>query len=94
MPLVAGTCRVIRLISGAFGSTERIIVGLNKTTPYLLCALGIALCFRGNVINIGGEGQIAIGGMAASAVALLGAAWPAWILLPLPAVPPGPVRRR
>lgn len=71
------------LINGAFGSAERIIVGLNKTTPYLLCALGIALCFRGNVINIGGEGQIAIGGMAASAVALSGGGMPAWILLPL-----------
>lgn len=71
------------LVTGAFGSWDRIIVGLNKTTPYLLCAIGIALCFRGNVINIGAEGQIAIGGLAASAVALAAGGWSAWMVLPL-----------
>jgi simple sugar transport system permease protein len=71
------------LFAGAFGSIDRIYVGLNKSTPYLLCAVGIALCFRGNVINIGAEGQIAIGGLAASAVALFAGAWPAWVLLPV-----------
>ena len=70
------------LFAGAFGSWDRVIVGLNKTTPYLLCAIGIALCFRGNVINIGAEGQIAIGGLAASAVALFAGGWPSWIVLP------------
>lgn len=58
------------LVNGAFGSWDRIIVGLNKTTPYLLAGVGVALCFRANVINIGAEGQIAIGGLAASYVAL------------------------
>ena len=71
------------LLIGAFGSWDRVIVGLNKTTPYLLCALGIALCFRGQVINIGAEGQIAIGGAFASAIALLAPAWPSWLLLPI-----------
>jgi simple sugar transport system permease protein len=71
------------LFAGAFGSWDRIFVGLNKSTPYLLCAVGIALCFRGNVINIGAEGQIAIGGLAASAVALFASGWPAWLLLPV-----------
>ena len=83
--LVAGKNPLLayyHLFAGAFGSVDRIIVGLNKTTPYLLCAVGIALCFRGNVINIGAEGQIAIGGLAASAVALAGGGWPAWLLLP------------
>jgi ABC-type uncharacterized transport system permease subunit len=70
------------LVLGAVGSWDRVIVGLNKTTPYLLCAVGIALCFRGRVMNIGAEGQIAIGGVCASAVALFAGAWPAWLLLP------------
>lgn len=70
------------LLSGAFGSWERIVVGLNKTTPYLLCAVGISLCFRGRIINIGAEGQLALGGAAASAVALAGGAWPSWIVIP------------
>jgi len=71
------------LLTGAFGSWDRIVVGLNKTTPYLLCAVGIALCFRGRVINIGAEGQLALGGAAASAVALAGGAWPPWAVLGL-----------
>ncbi len=71
------------LFLGAFGSWDRVVVGLNKSTPYLLCAVGVALCFRGRVINIGAEGQIAIGGVAASAVALFVSGLPAWLLLPL-----------
>lgn len=59
--------------SGAFGSTNQVATALTKATPYLLCSTGIALCFRANVINIGGEGQIALGGLAATAAAL---AWP------------------
>jgi simple sugar transport system permease protein len=71
------------LLKGAFGSWPRVIVGLNKTTPYLLCAVGIALCFRGRVMNIGAEGQLAVGGAAASAVALAMAGASGWIVLPL-----------
>ena len=55
---------------GAFGSLNQVAVGLTKATPYLLCSTGIALCFRANVINIGGEGQIALGGLAATWMAL------------------------
>lgn len=71
------------LVAGAFGSWDRIVVGLNKTTPYLLCAVGIALCFRGRVMNIGAEGQLALGGAAASAVALAAGGAPSWLVLPL-----------
>lgn len=78
-PLVA----YVHLFQGAFGSWDRIVVGLNKSTPYLLCAVGIALCFRGRVINIGAEGQIAIGGVCASAVALFATGLSPWWLLPL-----------
>ena len=59
--------------AGAFGSTNQVATALTKATPYLLCSTGVALCFRANVINIGGEGQIALGGLAATAAAL---AWP------------------
>lgn len=71
------------LLAGAFGSWDRIVVGLNKSTPYLLAGVGVALCFRGNVINIGAEGQIALGGLAASIVALQLGAQSSWIVLPL-----------
>ena len=44
---------------------------LVKATPLLLIALGLAVCFRSNVWNIGAEGQYILGAIAASGVALL-----------------------
>ena len=61
------------MLLGAFGSVPQFADGLAKATPYLLCATGIALCFRARVINIGADGQIACGAMAATATAQ---AWP------------------
>ena len=58
------------LLKGAVGSIDRIAFGLNRSTPYILAGVGIALCFRAKVINIGAEGQIAVGGLAATWVAL------------------------
>jgi simple sugar transport system permease protein len=58
------------LINGAFGSLDHIAFALNKSTPYILIGVGVALCFRAGIINIGGEGQVAVGGLAASWVAL------------------------
>ncbi|MDR2128452.1 MAG: ABC transporter permease [Burkholderiaceae bacterium] len=42
-----------------------------KATPLLIIALGLSVCFRSNVWNIGAEGQFVIGAVAASGVALL-----------------------
>ena len=42
-----------------------------KATPLLLIALGLALCFRSNVWNIGAEGQFVLGAVFASGVALM-----------------------
>lgn len=42
-----------------------------KATPLLLIALGLAVCFRSNVWNIGAEGQFVIGAICAGGVALL-----------------------
>jgi simple sugar transport system permease protein len=42
-----------------------------KATPLLLIALGLAVCFRSNVWNIGAEGQYVLGAIAASGMALL-----------------------
>ena len=53
-----------------------------KATPLLLIALGLAVCFRSNVWNIGAEGQYVMGAMAASGVALLAdASTGRWIVL-------------
>jgi len=43
---------------------------LLKATPLALCAVGLALCFRANVWNIGAEGQLIVGAIAGGSVAL------------------------
>ncbi len=42
-----------------------------KATPLLLIALGLAVCFRSNVWNIGAEGQFVMGAIFAAGVALM-----------------------
>jgi ABC-type uncharacterized transport system permease subunit len=44
---------------------------LVKATPLLLIALGLAVCFRANLWNIGAEGQFVMGAVFASGVALM-----------------------
>ena len=82
------------LASGAFGTRYDVGNTLTKTTPLLLTGLGVAIAFRARLWNIGGEGQILMGALAACA---LGAyrlhGLPAAVLLPLMldgrAPPPG-----
>lgn len=66
------------LFEGSLGSTFGLSVTLVRATPLLLTGLAVALAFRAGVFNIGGEGQLYAGAIAATAVALL---------LPLPAAP-------
>ena len=53
-------------ISDSYGVSELLL----KATPLMLCAIGLAVGFRANVWNIGAEGQLIAGAIAASAVAL------------------------
>lgn len=55
-----------------------------KAVPLLLIGLGLALCFRTNVWNIGAEGQFILGAVGAGGVALLASErTSAWIVLAL-----------
>ena len=55
-----------------------------KATPLLIIALGLAVCFRSNVWNIGAEGQYLIGAIFASGVALLADKdTSGWIVVPI-----------
>ena len=54
------------LWKGAFGSPNAFAETLVKATPLLLVAIGICISFRGDVINIGGEGQMIIGALLAT----------------------------
>ncbi len=56
----------INPISDMYGVSELLL----KATPLMLVAVGLAVGFRANVWNIGAEGQLIAGGIAASAVAL------------------------
>lgn len=53
------------LFRGAFGSTRAISETLVAASPAILAGLSVAVGFRAGLFNIGGEGQILIGGMLA-----------------------------
>ncbi len=58
------------MVGGAFGSPNALVATALKATPLLLVAVGITVSFRANVINVGGEGQMVLGAIVSSAVAL------------------------
>jgi simple sugar transport system permease protein len=69
------------LVVGAFGSFNAVAETLVKATPLLLVGLGICIAFQGNVINIGGEGQMIIGAILATLVGLNLHDWPGWVVI-------------
>src|SRR6266508_2505212 len=71
------------LWDGAFGSTNAFAETLVKATPLLLVALGICISFRGDVINIGGEGQMIVGALLATWVGLTFTSLPGWLVITL-----------
>src|SRR5690348_11814824 len=68
-----------KLIDGALGTTYSQLQTIGKATPLLLVAIGVCIAFRANVLNIGVEGQVIVGGLASAGLALA--------LPDLPAVP-------
>jgi general nucleoside transport system permease protein len=62
-----------------FGATEILV----RAVPLTLVALGIAISFRSGILNIGAEGQIMMGVLAAASVALACPGLPHAALLPL-----------
>jgi general nucleoside transport system permease protein len=50
-----------------------------KAVPLVLIALGLALCFRSNIWNIGAEGQFVAGALAAGWVAMQAGPGTAWL---------------
>jgi general nucleoside transport system permease protein len=59
----------VAIAQGAVGSAHQIGAALNRCTPYLIAGDGVAICLRAGIINIGAEGQIAMGGAGAAAAA-------------------------
>ncbi len=70
------------LAAGAFGSRFAIEQTLLKAIPLMLTGLGVSLAFTLGLWNIGDEGQLAMGAVAASWLALSYPRLPAAVLLP------------
>ncbi len=54
------------LLRGALGSTEAIGRTLEKATPLVFSGLAVAFAFKAGLFNIGGQGQLLIGGIVAA----------------------------
>jgi len=67
---------------GAFGSRFAIEQTLLKAIPLMLTTLGVTLTFTAGLWNIGAEGQLTIGALAAAWLALNHPSLPALVLLP------------
>jgi ABC-type uncharacterized transport system permease subunit len=71
------------MFSGAFGSVNSLTATILKALPLILVGVGITIAFRANVLNIGAEGQMVMGGLAGTTAALAVPDLPPFILLPL-----------
>ena len=71
------------MFTAAFGSLEGFSETTVKSIPLLLVGVGICIAFRANVINIGGEGQMVMGALLATAVALAFPNFPSFMLIPM-----------
>jgi ABC-type uncharacterized transport system permease subunit len=71
------------LLKGAFGSSDALTQTALKAVPLVLVGVGICIAFRANVLNIGGEGQLVMGGLAATTTVLAAPNLPRPILVPL-----------
>ena len=71
------------LLYGSVGSVSALSETLIAATPLVIAGLGVALGFRAGFFNIGAEGQVLIGGMAAVMVGFSFAGMPAFLHLPL-----------
>lgn len=74
------------IVEGSLGTQLRIKQTIIKAIPLTITSLGILVAFKMKFWNIGGEGQIAMGAMAASYVALNYGSLPKPVLLVLMAL--------
>jgi simple sugar transport system permease protein len=78
-PIEALQVFFINPVTDWWGVSELLV----KAIPILLCAYGLALCYRASVWNIGAEGQLLMGGIFATAIALQFNDSGSWLAMPL-----------
>ena len=71
------------LFSTAFGSVKGISTTLAKATPLVLSGLAVAICLRGGLFNIGAQGQLISGALAAAWAGYHFTNLPAFVHIPL-----------
>ena len=71
------------LFVGSFGDPQKLSYTLVKVGPLILTGLSVAIAFRAGLFNIGAQGQLAVGAMAAGMVAFAAPDAPSWVLIPL-----------
>ncbi len=71
------------LIDGGFGSRFALSETLTRATPLILTGLAVAVAFRAKLYNIGAEGQLYVGALAAVAVGGAGLTLPTVVVFPL-----------
>jgi general nucleoside transport system permease protein len=64
---------VVAFWDGMAGSTFAVGASINRAVALTLVGLGFIFANRANLTNVGAEGQLAVGGIAATALALSGA---------------------
>lgn len=71
------------LWEGSLGRPSSISETLVWATPYILAGLAVGLAFRGGLFNIGAEGQLGVGALAAAWVGfgVTGLGWPLHLLV-------------
>ncbi|AZG46419.1 ABC transporter permease [Gordonia insulae] len=81
----AGPAEVIdALIEGTVGSPFAVGTSMNSAAVLMLVAVGFTIAYRAGLVNVGGEGQICLGGIGATAVGVsLPASTPVSLGLPL-----------
>ncbi len=73
----------LALFSGSLGSLNAVSETLTSAAPLTLAALGLAIGFKAGLFNIGAEGQMILGGVAAVVVGFSLPGLPVYIHLPL-----------
>jgi simple sugar transport system permease protein len=63
---------IAAFIDGTLGTPYAIAASVNRSIAFALVGIGFVIANRANLVNVGGEGQIVVGGIAATAVALYG----------------------
>lgn len=73
----------VALVRGSVGSLNAVSETLTAAAPLVLAGLGLALGFRAGLFNIGAEGQVIMGGLAAVVAGVALGGMPAIVALPL-----------